>query len=648
MNTTPLFCLLLFPLLAIGQVRIEVVRHPPFITSDSSLYMASSLNGWGPCDEKYKMTRSPGGVYFITLPDTVKNFRYKFTQGAWSLVEGDSTGRSCGDREYNRAALAAPNLVQVEIAGWERQPVFVLIANKIPEETPAHAVLYVMGNFNNWNPGDQTYKLHKQIDGTWRVLIYTPLPEIQFKFTRGTLQTTESKPGGRMMFNRVAKRQEVALKPDLFFEIDGWSDIQGGFNMYSLHDLLLLFSVFQGILLLITLPRIQQYNTSANNWLLLLIGFSSAILLIRVLSNVPSIADVFPKLKIVPDLIFFIYAPLFYFYIERLLFHLGRVLYVRLHFIPAIVQLLIYMVYFFMSEREFSEKIALESSDLNVIRFALSCAAVFTNIYYWQLSRRAIYNYRVNFEYSHSFEQNLQFLNSVVFIQAICIFSWAGVSAYSLLSKIYGWHLSYFYEFGFETVWAVFSMITFFLGYFAIQEPDVFKAVPEMATDNLLNGNLLDQMAGQLQSQAVGRQKEEVADIEAEVKRVSKYMSESKPFTNPKLTLLELARLLDMPPYLLSKVINSGFEKNFFDFINYYRIEEFKSRINDPQFQHYTLLSIAFDVGFNSKTAFNRSFKKITNQTPSAFYQKAALSEEFEEGKVLPLSSLKKMGDKGK
>jgi len=618
----------LFPFLSSAQVRIEVVRHPPFITSDSSLYMASSLNGWGPCDENYKMTRSPDGVYFIILPDTVKIFRYKFTQGAWSLVEGDSTGHARGDREYNRAALASPRLVKAEIAGWERHPLFVFIVNKIPEYTPADPALYVMGNFNNWNPADQAYKLYKQIDGTWRVLIYTPLPEIQFKFTRGSLLTAESKPGGRMMFNRTAKRHEVALKPDLLLEIDGWADIPGRFNMYFLHDLLLLFSVFQGILLLITLPRVPRYNTSANNWLLLLLGFSSSILLIRVLSDTPAIFSGFPKLKIVPDLIFFTYAPLFYFYIERLLFHSGRgALYVRAHFIPAIVHLLVYMVYFFMSEREFSDKIALETSDLNVIRFSLNCVAVFANIYYWQLSRRAIRNYRANFEHTHSFEQNLQFLNSVIFIQAICVFSWAGVSAYSLLSKIYGWHLSYLYEFGFETVWAAFSFITFFLGYFAIHEPDVFKAMPE-AMPVSLNSNLLEPAgeweAGIRTRQAGARVKEEAADMEAETERVSKYMSESKPFTNPKLSLLELARLLDMPPYILSKVINAGFNKNFFDFINYYRIEEFKRRISDPQFQRYTLLSIAFDVGFNSKTAFNRSFKKITRETPSAFWQKAA------------------------
>jgi AraC-like DNA-binding protein len=108
--------------------------------------------------------------------------------------------------------------------------------------------------------------------------------------------------------------------------------------------------------------------------------------------------------------------------------------------------------------------------------------------------------------------------------------------------------------------------------------------------------------------------------MEMEISKLAYYMETQKPYTNPKLTLVELAQSLKMPPYLLSKVINNGFGKNFFDFINSYRIEEFKKRVEDPQFKNYTLLSIAFDVGFNSKTAFNRSFKKITSQTPSTYF----------------------------
>ena len=74
-----------------------------------------------------------------------------------------------------------------------------------------------------------------------------------------------------------------------------------------------------------------------------------------------------------------------------------------------------------------------------------------------------------------------------------------------------------------------------------------------------------------------------------------------------------------MPPHVLSKVLNEGYDKNFFDFINTHRIEELKARLHNPQFRSYTLLSMALEVGFNSKTAFNRSFKKLTNQTPSEY-----------------------------
>ena len=78
---------------------------------------------------------------------------------------------------------------------------------------------------------------------------------------------------------------------------------------------------------------------------------------------------------------------------------------------------------------------------------------------------------------------------------------------------------------------------------------------------------------------------------------------------------------MKLPPHVLSKVINEGYGRNFFDFINQLRIDELKVRLNDPRFRSYTLLSMAFEVGFNSKTAFNRSFKKLTNQTPSEYMQ---------------------------
>jgi AraC-like DNA-binding protein len=67
---------------------------------------------------------------------------------------------------------------------------------------------------------------------------------------------------------------------------------------------------------------------------------------------------------------------------------------------------------------------------------------------------------------------------------------------------------------------------------------------------------------------------------------------------------------------VLSKMINQGFNLNFNDFINYYRIEAVKEKIKNGEQKTQTLLGIAYDCGFNSKATFNRAFKKATNQSP--------------------------------
>jgi len=66
-------------------------------------------------------------------------------------------------------------------------------------------------------------------------------------------------------------------------------------------------------------------------------------------------------------------------------------------------------------------------------------------------------------------------------------------------------------------------------------------------------------------------------------------------------------------------VLNEKHGRNFFTFINEYRVREVISRINDPKFQHYTILAIAFDSGFNSKSTFNSIFKSYTGKTPSQY-----------------------------
>ncbi|MDW3195039.1 MAG: helix-turn-helix domain-containing protein [Cytophagales bacterium] len=104
------------------------------------------------------------------------------------------------------------------------------------------------------------------------------------------------------------------------------------------------------------------------------------------------------------------------------------------------------------------------------------------------------------------------------------------------------------------------------------------------------------------------------------------WMNEKKYFLNPDLKLHDLAIQLQVAPHALSERINQDLNMNFYDFVNHFRIEEFKQRALAPENKHLTLLALAYEVGFNSKASFNRIFKKNTGLTPSQFLRQKEVS----------------------
>ena len=92
-----------------------------------------------------------------------------------------------------------------------------------------------------------------------------------------------------------------------------------------------------------------------------------------------------------------------------------------------------------------------------------------------------------------------------------------------------------------------------------------------------------------------------------------------KMYNNPDLTLTQLAMHLQTTTVLLSRIINTGFAQNFNDFINYYRVMEVKEKLQTGLANEVTIMSLAYDAGFNSKATFNRAFKKVTGKTPKEF-----------------------------
>jgi AraC-like DNA-binding protein len=109
----------------------------------------------------------------------------------------------------------------------------------------------------------------------------------------------------------------------------------------------------------------------------------------------------------------------------------------------------------------------------------------------------------------------------------------------------------------------------------------------------------------------------------AHLEKLLEFMETERPYVQNDLTLQELAAMLEVRPHNLSEIINTRLGKSFYDFVNGYRVAEVKRRLADPSTANLTLLSIALDAGFSSKSTFNEIFKKLVGTTPSDYRNRA-------------------------
>lgn len=171
------------------------------------------------------------------------------------------------------------------------------------------------------------------------------------------------------------------------------------------------------------------------------------------------------------------------------------------------------------------------------------------------------------------------------------------------------------------------SVFVVLIGYFGIKQTGIFTHLPIPLESPSSTPELALQLAEveveetnsdlQRKKYAKSGLNEERANELRE--RLEELMLVERLFIEPELTLTDLANRLDTHPNYLSQVINEIEGINFYDYINHLRVEEFKRLLLRPENQRFTLLAIAYDCGFNSKSAFNRCFKKTTGLSPSEY-----------------------------
>jgi len=153
------------------------------------------------------------------------------------------------------------------------------------------------------------------------------------------------------------------------------------------------------------------------------------------------------------------------------------------------------------------------------------------------------------------------------------------------------------------------SAFVILVGYYGLKQKKVFVAPP---VEEVPEANKKPEVK-YATTQMEGEELQQCCNM------VGQYMIKEKPYLDSDLTLPKLAEGLNVSTHHLSQVINEVHDKNFFNFINKYRVEEVKRKIQDPEFKNYTLLGIAYESGFNSKSAFNRAFRNFTGTTPSKY-----------------------------
>jgi AraC-like DNA-binding protein len=301
-----------------------------------------------------------------------------------------------------------------------------------------------------------------------------------------------------------------------------------------------------------------------------------------------------PNLYFLPIFYSLAFGPLIWFYVRSLtnsVFRLGPG--DLWHFLPVAIQAALYG---FLTVQPYAFRNSFWSNVHEPITYRIEFdGTLLSLLVYLGLSLRLLQHYGryVEENFSETSRLTLRWLRVLLLLLVIVTGQWA---VETVLRDGYG----VFYRFDFSYV--LLGLLLLVLG-----------------TAGLWQGNLPVQFADAKQPPALTPAKP-TPDINPDhIDRIRRAMTTDKLYLNSTLTLTDLAQHVNLNPKVVSQVINTGIGQSFNDFVNHHRVEAVQQRLRTDDLTRLTLLGIALESGFNSKTTFNRIFKQHTGQSPSAF-----------------------------
>ncbi|RPI04132.1 MAG: AraC family transcriptional regulator [Ignavibacteriae bacterium] len=382
--------------------------------------------------------------------------------------------------------------------------------------------------------------------------------------------------------------------------------------MKEVFETVFLLAAGQGVLLTLVL-LIRKENHTANRILAIATLCLSIDLVIAVYYS-KGWYMLYPHFMGISYTFPLLYGPLFYLYAAFVSKKMDRFRYVDwLHFAPvAVVLIICFPVYLYSA----ADKIIFVNNIMHhimPIQFAVFAAIIPVQglVYtFFTIRIEREYDKKIRDQYSTIDLINLHWLKHITIAMIII---WSIVAILFVLQLLTSGHTGIY-----VLLQLSISILIYSIGYKAMQQPEIFLN-PSAASS-------LSASSGKYERS--GLSDEFAEEIKNKLQTV---MTAEKPYLENDLTLQKLADRIKISSHNLSEVINSKMNLTYYDFINSHRVEEFKSRLHDPENEKYNLLSIAFDSGFKSKGTFNSIFKKFTGLTPSEYKMNMHLSPKTEK-----------------
>jgi AraC-like DNA-binding protein len=398
----------------------------------------------------------------------------------------------------------------------------------------------------------------------------------------------------------------------------------------SIMSILLLLGAAQGIFLLLALVRTKAGNPRANRWL-------SGLLLILSISLMDGFMVQtryylhFPHLIALEWPTNFAYGPLIYFYVRSLTRteppSAGWKTWV--HFIPVVALYLDLIPLYTLSAEQKALWWAQSNDPANMYQ-GLQIDPVIVLIV-MQIAVYLLFSNRLLMIHSARIKENFSR------IEAINL-SWLRklLLAFFILWMMYSFTFIFSYYLGVYT-WAEYllhlmvALVIYALGFKGVTQSELFTTLQsisrEWETSSAQGSENGTDMQNSMPSSNEPPKKEEKyrkssltnGQATAILHGLIDLMEKEKPHLEMGLSLADLAERLSVSSNHLSQVINEKLDKSFFDFVNGYRVQEAKRLLLSPESDRLSILGIAMDAGFSSKSAFYTSFKKFTGVTPSKF-----------------------------